>query len=201
MKTLDITKNIIDNHLIPNFTISNGEICGIFIKSNFDIDYALIDYLTEKKIKKEINIIQPFYQVKDLFHKRTFLESLTKKHLVRKFIKNKLKCSDQKVLEILDKANIGYDWSMYTYEGNARRKLSTLIALENNKNILYDTSAINVEGMIKLHALVKKEISEKNGCAIEVNFFPLKDSIVPLKNYDTIVEIKSITPPAYSESR
>ncbi|CAL2085402.1 hypothetical protein [Tenacibaculum sp. 190524A02b] len=194
MQVLKVEYNKIRQSLLPSFSVKKGEVCGVFISNDVNVELIeteLIKTVTQRKIKNKITILSPFYEVKDVYRKQSFWDFITKNNLVRNYVKKQLECDESKVMDILKKCDIGYDWDMNLY-GSTRRILSTLIAMEKNENIIYNTFAIDVKGARRLNDVVREKVSQTKGCAIEINYGFSSESMVPLENYNRVVEIITV---------
>jgi hypothetical protein len=73
--------------------------------------------------------------------------------------------------------------------GTERRILATFMALERSNYIIYDTTGLDFEGTERLNKIVREEISNRKGAAIEINVPTIKGKRL-LPQADKLVELK-----------
>jgi len=93
MEVLKVEHNRIGKSLLPSFSVKKGEVCGIFISNDVNVELIeteLIKIFTQRKIKNKITILNPFYEVKDVYRKQSFWDIITQNNLARNYVKKNL---------------------------------------------------------------------------------------------------------------
>jgi len=192
MLILKINKTQIGDRIVPDFEIREGEIASILIdKPSFE--FELKDYLTGKLANDKIKIFQPLIFADYLSGNYTWIAKIRRRHSVQRVIRQELNCNDNKIQEILNKAEITFDSKIDRLAGNPRRILSTLIAFEKNKNVIYTTIGMDPLGIERLNRIVRDEVRFKKGAAIEINS-PYIDGQRQIQDANIIVNIENTRP-------
>lgn len=187
MPIVKIRNTAIEGRKIPDFELNNRETILLLIDS-VESEFLLSDYLTGKKKHFNIEIFEPIQFVEYQPYKLSLWERTLGHDLVRHVVKRQLKCSDEKIDEILEKAQIGRHWRYTRLAGNPRRTLATLLALEKGYSIIYTIAGMDPMGADYLHKLVKDEIMKRNVGAIELNT-NYSDGERNIPNADKIIKI------------
>ena len=191
MPILRIRKTAIEGREIPDFELNAGEVISLMIDS-VESEFLLKDYLTGKKKQPNIEIFKPIQFIEYQPYKLSLWDSLMGRDLVSNVVRRSLRCSDEKVTEILNKAQIRPEQKYRALGYSSRRALTTLLSFEQGYNIIYATDGMDPMGVDYLHQLVKQETKARNMGSIELNspFYSNGDWHREVPIADKIIEIK-----------
>ncbi|MEL1242986.1 hypothetical protein AAEO56_01820 [Flavobacterium sp. DGU11] len=158
-------EQIIDNYLIPEFTLSAGEIVVINLHGHFyDLIKKLNDLLASKVTSNKVQITVPLTYAPHIKFNRFwhFLFPMT----VGKWINRHADKSNP----IYKKIYENDDWltsktNIDNLAGSPRRFLSVCCTLSKTNTIIFDLAGVDPVGGKQIYELVKAEV-EKGGAAI-----------------------------------
>ncbi|AHM63376.1 hypothetical protein D770_25655 [Flammeovirgaceae bacterium 311] len=191
MPIIRIRKTAIEGRVIPEFELNEGEVISLLVDS-VESEFLLKDYLTGKMQHPDVVILQPILFIDYQPNLLSIWDKLMGRNLASQVVRRQLNCRDEKIIEILDKAQIGIDRTYQSLGVNPRRTLATLLAFEQGFNIIYTTAGMDPMGVEFFHQLVRNETKNRNVGSIELNipFYSNDDWHREVPKVDKVIEIK-----------
>lgn len=168
---LKFNEQVIDNFLIPAFTLSKGEIVIIRLPNGpltYALQLALVKMLTGKTANDKVKITSPL----------TFVEHFKESRFKSRFFPMTIGAYHRRYA---DQANPVYKkifethWitshtKVKTLAGNLRKKLALYTTLSHTNHIIFDLAGVDPQGAQDIFGYVKT-IVNNGGSAILLNYW------------------------------
>jgi hypothetical protein len=176
MTLLQFDEQVVNDFLIPSFTISQGEIVIIKLPNGpffYPVTVALSNILTQQVFNDHVKFTSAFKYVEHLkesrFRQRFFPISVGSYH------KKYANPANPIYKKIYETSWITPKTKVKTLAGNPRKWLSLYTTLSWNNNIVFDLVAVDPQGGRDIYAFVKTMVNSGGAAILIDHFFEFKN--------------------------